>query len=456
MAPPLTLDQLAKKTAAGDIDTVLVVFPDMQGRLMGKRFHARFFCDAPEETHACNYLLANDIDMEPVAGYAVTGWDKGYGDFTLKPDLATLRLLPWLEGTALVLCDVLDHHTHEEVFHAPRSILKRQLARLAAKKMSAMAASELEFYLFEETYESARAKHYNDLETAGHYIEDYHILQTTKEEPVMRAIRNGLEGAGIPVENSKGEWGPGQEEINVRYSDALTMADRHVIMKNGCKEIALEHGRAVTFMAKWAYELAGNSCHIHMSLWDTAQKKALFHDARGEHGMSTLMRQFLAGQLAHASEITYFLAPYVNSYKRFQAGTFAPTRAVWSLDNRTAGYRLCGDGSKAVRIECRVGGADLNPYLAFAALIAAGLDGVEQGMELEPGFKGDAYAKNKKLREIPKTLREAVRLLDRSKFLRGVFGDDMVDHYVHTGEWEQFEYDRRVTDWERRRGFEQY
>ena len=455
MAPHLTLEQLEKRVAAGELDTVLVCFPDMQGRLVGKRFHAQFFCDSPDETHGCNYLLANDIDMELVPGYAATSWQKGYGDFVLKPDLATLCVTPWLEGTALVLCDVLDHHSRQPVPHGPRAILKKQLARVAHKQMSVLAASELEFYLFDETYDSARAKHYNDLVTAGHYIEDYHILQTTKEEPVMRAIRNGLQGAGIPVENSKGEWGPGQEEINVRYTDALTMADRHVVLKNACKEIALLHGKAITFMAKWAYDLAGNSSHVHMSLWDTEARQALFADPDGPHGMSKLMQQFLAGQLAHAREITYFLAPYVNSYKRFQAGTFAPTRAIWSLDNRTAGFRVCGDGTKAVRIECRVGGADLNPYLAYAALIAAGLDGIEQGMQLEKEFSGDAYTA-KRLREIPKTLREAVTLLDKSKFLRGALGDEVVDHYVHTGNWEQFEYDRRVTDWERRRGFEQY
>ena len=455
MSAPLTLEQLTKQVAAGEIDTVLVCFPDMQGRLMGKRFQAEFFLDSHDETHSCNYLLANDIDMEPVPGYAATSWEKGYGDFTLKPDMSTLCPTPWLEGTALVLCDVLDHHTHAPMPHSPRAILKRQIERLDKRRMTAMAASELEFYLFDESYETARARHYNDLATAGHYIEDYHILQTSKEEPVIRAMRRGLQAAGIPVENSKGEWGPGQEEINVRYTDALTMADRHVVLKNACKEIALLHGKAITFMAKWAYDLAGNSSHVHMSLWDTEARQALFADPDGPHGMSKLMQQFLAGQLAHAREITYFLAPYVNSYKRFQAGTFAPTRAIWSLDNRTAGFRVCGDGTKAVRIECRVGGADLNPYLAYAALIAAGLDGIEQGMQLEKEFSGDAYTA-KRLREIPKTLREAVTLLDKSKFLRGALGDEVVDHYVHTGNWEQFEYDRRVTDWERRRGFEQY
>ena len=454
MSGMLNLESLKKLVTTGDIDTVLVCFVDMQGRLIGKRFQAEFFVDgAHEETHACNYLLADDIDMEPVPGYEATSWDKGYGDFVLAPDMSTLRRTPWLQGTALVLCDVLDHHHRQPIPHSPRAILKRQLERLQHKGMSCMAASELEFYLFDESYESAHGKHYQDLKTAGLYIEDYHILQTSKEEGVMRAIRNGLQGAGIPVENSKGEWGPGQEEVNVRYCEALQMADRHSILKNACKEIAMLQGKAVTFMAKWDYALAGNSAHVHMSLWDKAGRKALFADPKGPHGMSMVMQQFLAGQLAHARELSYFLAPYVNSYKRFQVSTFAPTRAIWSLDNRTAGFRVCGEGTRAIRIECRIGGADLNPYLAFAALIAAGLDGLEQAMDLEPGFTGDAY-RGKRLREIPKTLREAVSLLDKSKFLRGALGDDVVEHYVHTGNWEQFEYDRRVTDWERRRGFE--
>jgi glutamine synthetase len=322
-------------------------------------------------------------------------------------------------------------------------------------KMSAFFASELEFYLFDETYETAADKKYDGLKTAGRYIEDYHILQTTKEEGVMRAIRTGLQGAGIPVENSKGEWGPGQEEINVRYSDALTMADRHVILKNAVKEIALLQSKAVTFMAKWRFDLAGSSSHIHSSLWDAAGKKCLFQDEKGEHGMSRLMQHYVAGQLAYAREITWFLAPYVNSYKRFQAGTFAPTRAIWSMDNRTAGYRLCGAHSRAIRIECRIGGADLNPYLAYSALLAAGLAGIEEKLELEAPFVGDAY-QDKRLREVPKTLREATALMDKSKMLRAAFGDEVIDHYVHTAEWEQFEYDRRITDWELKRGFERY
>jgi len=318
--------------------------------------------------------------------------------------------------------------------------------------MKAFMASELEFFLFRDSYEEAQAKGYRDLMPISAYNEDYHIFQTTKEEDVMRAIRNGLSGADIPVENSKGEASAGQEEVNIRYSDALTMADRHSIMKNGIKEIAWSKGRAVSFMAKWHYEAAGSSCHIHQSLWSLGGEP-LFYDPKAEHGMSELMRHYLAGQLHHSSEITYFLAPYINSYKRFMAGTFAPTKAVWSMDNRTAGYRICGAETKAVRVECRVGGADLNPYLAMAALIAAGIAGIENKLELEPEFVGDAYG-GKGVREIPKTLRDAAAALDGSEMLREAFGSDVVDHYLHAARWEQLEYDRRVTDWEVMRGFE--
>lgn len=455
MTTAFDFEALAAAVGSGEIDTVLVCMVDMQGRLVGKRFHGEFFvAGGHAETHACDYLLADDIEMEPVPGYRAASWRKGYGDFVLKPDLATLRRLPWLPGTALVLCDVQDHH-HRDLPHSPRAILRRQVARLAERGMQAMLASELEFYLFDESYEAIRAKHYREPKTAGDYIEDYHILQTSKEEEVMRAIRLGLSGAGIPVENSKGEWGPGQEEINVRYAEALAMADRHAILKNGIKEIAWSKGKAVTFMAKWRADLAGSSAHIHASLWDAAGKTPLFHDPQAEFGMSALMKSFVAGQLRHAREITWFLAPYLNSYKRFMAGTFAPTRAVWSRDNRTAGFRLCGEGSKAIRIECRIGGADLNPYLAFAALIAAGLAGIDEGLELPPPHAGDAYA-GRRLPEVPKTLREAIAALERSQMLRAAFGEDVVEHYLHTARWEQSRYDAAVTDWELMRGFERY
>ena len=456
MAGNLTFDQLKKAVAAGDIDTVIASAVDMQGRLVGKRFLAKYFVEsAYDETHGCNYLLANDIDMEPVPGYKAASWSKGYGDFVMKPDLATIRNVPWLEKTALLLCDVLDHHTHDDLAHSPRAILRRQVKRLQERGYLAYFASELEFYLIDESYASARAKHWQNLDTASPYIEDYVIQLTTKEEAIMRKLRNDMEAAGIPIENSKGEWGPGQEEINVRYAEVLEMADRHVILKNGAKEIAASQGKAITFMAKYNYGLAGSSSHIHNSLWSADGKTPLFFDKKANWTLSKLGQQWAAGQIKYAKEFTWFLAPYINSYKRFQAGTFAPTKIMWSEDNRTAGFRLCGEGSKGIRMECRIGGADLNPYLAFAALIAAGLAGIDEKLELQKPFVGDAYQASR-LPEIPKTLRDATETLAKSKMLKAALGEDVVEHYVHTARWEQFEYDRRITDWELHRGFERY
>lgn len=456
MTAPLTLEALTAAVDAGEIDTVIMAQIDMQGRLMGKRFHARHFLDAGvHETHSCNYLLTVDIEMEPVPGYKSASWEGGYGDYMMKPDLSTLRRVPWQEGTALVLCDILDHHGDRAISVSPRAILKHQIDRLEALGMSAMMASELEFYLFEETYEQAFKSRYGSLTPVSPYNEDYHLFQTTKEEGVMRAIRNGLYGAGIPVENSKGEAWAGQEEINVRYADALTAADNHVITKNGVKEIAWAAGRSATFMAKYSYEAAGSSSHLHQSLWSADGKTPLFLDKDKPHGMSDLMRHYVAGLLAHAAEVTLFLAPNINSYKRFVAQTFAPTKMIWSRDNRTAGFRLVGEGTKAIRIENRMGGADLNPYLAFAGQIAAGIAGIEQKLELEPEFLGDAYSAEN-LRHIPGTLREAAAATKGSEMLRAAMGDEVVDHYVHAAEWEQFEYDRRVTDWDLHRGFERF
>ena len=453
MSGNLTFDQLKQQVAEGSIDTVLVCLVDMQGRLMGKRFHAQNFVTTSfEETHCCNYLLATDLEMATPDGYASTSWEAGYGDYVMKPDLTTLRTVPWLDGTAMVLCDVLDHHHHQPITHSPRAILKKQIERLEALGFTAKMATELEFFLFAKSFDEIRKNGFRDLEPISGYNEDYHIFQTTKEEGVMRAIRNGLNGADIPVENSKGEADAGQEEINVRYAEALTMADRHVLIKNGCKEIAWAKGHAISFLAKWHYDYAGNSSHVHQSLW-SLDGTPLFFDPDAKYGMSELMQNYVAGLLAHADEITCFLAPYINSYKRFVAGTFAPTKSVWSMDNRTAGFRVCGDGTKAVRVECRIGGADLNPSLAMAALLAAGIDGIEKKMALEPEFKGDAYG-GTDVREIPATLREATTALDGSTMLRSAFGDEVIDHYVHAARWEQIEYDRRVTDWEVNRGFE--
>jgi len=449
----LTLPQLEQAVIEGAIDTVIVAAIDMQGRLMGKRFQAEFFLkSAHRETHGCNYLLATDLEMETVPGYRATSWATGYGDYTIRPDLATLRRTPWLEGTALVLADLLDHRGETEVAHSPRTMLKGQIARLKAHGLAPMMASELEFFLFRQSFAELQAAGYRGMDPIAPYNEDYHIFQTSKEEEVMRAIRTGLTGAGIPVECTKGEACAGQEEINVSYGPALDSADAHAIIKNAAKEIAWSKGRALTFMAKYDYAAAGSSSHIHLSL-ATARGEPAFQDPGEPHGMSALMRHWLAGLLANAGAITYFLAPYINSYKRFRAGTFAPTKAIWSVDNRTAGYRLVGADSPAVRIECRVGGADLNPYLAYAALIAAGLDGIERELPLEPAFTGDAYAASR-ARAIPTTLRDATETLRKSRMLRAAFGGDVVNHYVHAGRWEQLEYDRRVTDWEIARGFE--
>jgi glutamine synthetase len=331
-------------------------------------------------------------------------------------------------------------------------VLKKQLARLEAKGWRAMMGSELEFYVFDETFGTAADKGYRNLDYAGNYIQDYHILQTTKEEPLIREIRNHMDRTDIPVEVSKGEFGPGQEEINLKYAEALEMADRHTIYKNGAKEIAHFEGYAITFMAKYAFEYAGSSFHLHSSLWDKNAGAPLFPDADAPHGMSKLFRHYLAGQLALFREMTYFFAPYVNSYKRYQAASFAPTKAAWSFDNRTAGFRIIGHG-KGRRVECRIPGADANPYLAYAATLAAGLYGIENELELPEPFSGNAYDAVD-IPDVPKTLRESIEALDNSKVMRDALGDEVVDHYVHTARWEQYEYDRRVTDWERQRLFE--
>ncbi len=449
MPGTMTIEELEELVGAGEIDTVVAAFTDMQGRLIGKRVTGHYFLDAVhKEWHACDYLLALDMEMEPVPGFAVASWERGYGDFAIRPDLSTLRRIPWLSGTALVLGDVCDHDGNE-LPHSPRAMLKRQLARLAERGLGAKMASELEFYVFDEDYRTCRDKDYRDLRTAGWYIEDYHVFETTKREPLMRAIRNGMDAAGVPVEFSKGEWGPGQEELNLVYAEALEMADRHVIYKNGVKEIAHLQGKAVTFMAKWRQDLAGNSCHIHASLW-TAGGEPAFVDAEGRE--NDTFRHFLGGQLALAREYTLFLAPYVNSYKRFQAGSFAPTNIVWSRDNRTAGFRIVGHGP-STRVECRMPGADVNPYLAYAAMLAAGLHGIDNRLDPGPEYTGDAY-RSGDVPALPRTLREAAELLDGSRALREALGDPVVDHYVHAARWEVSVFDQVVTDWERVRYFE--
>ena len=444
----MTLDELRAEVEGGAVDTVLLVMTDMQGRLMGKRLHAPFFLAeiAAHGAEGCYYLLTVDVEMNTVQGYGMGSWDSGYGDFVFKPDFATLRRVPWLERTVLIVAD-LEWHDGSPVVASPRQILRRQLDRLAERGWKAFIGSELEFILFRDSYDEARAKRYHDLYPANPYNVDYSIFGTTVVEDVLRPIRLGMAGAGIPVEDSKGECNFGQHEVNFRFSDALTMADNHSIYKNGAREIAWQHDSSITFMAKWN-EREGNSCHIHCSFWD--DNGSLFPgDATG---YSELFRQFVAGQLRYTRELTYWFAPNVNSYKRFAAGSFAPTTLVWGTDNRTCAFRVVGHGN-GLRLENRMPGADVNPYLAFAAMIAAGLRGIDEGLELEPVFEGSAYNAPGKPR-IPSTLRDAVDLLDGSAMARDAFTDEVVDHYVHAGRTELEAFEAVVTDWERFRGFE--
>ena len=453
MAGILSFDELKAHVADRTLDTVLVCLVDMQGRLMGKRFHAQNFIEHSfEETHCCNYLLATDLEMATIDGYASTNWQSGYGDYVMKPDLGTIRLMPWLEGTAMVLCDILDHHTHEEISHTPRSILKRQIARLETLGFTAQMATELEFFLFEKSFDEIRKSGFQQLEPISGYNEDYNILQTTKEENIMRPLRNHLFAAGIPIENSKGEADAGQEELNIRYADAMLCADHHVIAKHATKEIAWQQGQAVSFLSKWDNRRVGSSSHIHQSLW-TSDAKPAFFDKDAEYSMSDVMKNYTAGLIRYAPDYTFFLAPYVNSYKRFAKGTFAPTKTAWSVDNRTAGFRLCGHGTKSVRMECRIGGSDINPYLALAAQLAAGIKGLEEKLELPPPTAGDVYDA-KSAKEIPSTLRAATKALQESSMLKEALGEEVVVHYTRTAQWEQEEFDRIVTDWEIARGFE--
>jgi glutamine synthetase len=441
----MNLVQLRARVDAGEIDTVLLALCDMQGRLQGKRLSARHFVDevAEDGAEGCNYLLAVDVEMNTVEGYAMSSWERGYGDFELIPDLATLRLIPWLEATALVLCD-LRWAGGDDVLASPRQILKRQLDRLAERGWSANASTELEFMLFSETYETAHAKRYADLVPANLYNLDYSLLATTRVEPLIRRIRNGMDGAGMVVENSKGECNFGQQEINFRYADALRTADDHVIYRNGAKEIAAQEGMAISFMAKFD-EREGSSCHIHFSLSDNDGAMVFASDPK-------LFQSFLAGQLACLRELTLLVAPNVNSYKRYAAASFAPTTIAWGHDNRTCALRVVGHGP-ALRFENRAGGSDLNPYLALSALVAAGLYGVRQGLELEPAYEGNAYQATDKPR-LPTTLREARDLFDGSQVARDAFGDEVVDHYVNAADVELAAFETAVTDWERARGFE--
>jgi glutamine synthetase len=444
----IDLGALRGEVDTGRIDTVLLCMADMQGRLQGKRMSARHFLDdvVEHDAEGCNYLLAVDVEMNTVDGYKMSGWHTGYGDFVFAPDMSTLRVAPWLDATALVMAD-LQWEDGSPVVASPRQILRRQLDRLAERGLAAFAGSELEFMVFRDTYEQAWNKGYRDLEPANYYNVDYSMLGTARIEPLLRRIRNAMEGMGMPVESAKGECNVGQHEINFRYRDALTMADNHTIYKSAAKEIASEEGYALTFMAKFD-EREGNSCHLHFSLRGTDGSPVFAGDG---HHMSPLFEHFLAGQLAGMRDLTLFFAPNINSYKRYMEGSFAPTAVAWGYDNRTCAFRVVGHGS-GMRVENRVPGGDVNPYLAFAAMIAAGLHGIDEELALEDAFVGNAYLADKD--RVPTTLRDAATLFEESKLAREAFGDEVVDHYRNMAAVELAAFDRAVTDWERYRGFE--
>ena len=450
----LDLDGLHRLVEAEEIDTVIVAFTDLYGRFMGKRLDGRFFLEEAVDhgVHACDYLLTADMEMEPVPGYQFSNWEKGYGDFRLVPDLATLRRLSWLDRTALVICDVEDDKGSAPVAQAPRSILGHQVKAAQQAGFQVMAGSELEYYLFQNSYREAASKGYSGLEPAGWYLEDYHLLQGSREEDFNGAVRRHLNHSGVPVESSKGEWGLGQHELNLRYSDVLSMADRHCLYKQCLKEVADQMGSSVTFMAKFDSERAGSSCHLHLSLWQDEKNVFPGKTSMGPVLCSDAFRWFLGGWMAHLPEFMVCYAPNVNSYKRYQSGSWAPTRLAWSYDNRTAGFRVVGSGP-SLRIECRVPGADCNPYLAYAASLASGLDGLARKLEPPEIVEGNIYATSD-ARVVPGSLREAVGLFAKSSFTRQAFGDEVVDHYTHFFRTEQDAYDRSVSDWERKRYFE--
>ncbi|MDG9706006.1 glutamine synthetase family protein [Streptomyces sp. DH37] len=458
--PPLTVEELRRLVAAGDVDTVVLAFTDMQGRLQGKRFAARFFLDEVLDhgTEGCNYLLAVDAEMNTVDGYAMSSWEKGYGDFVLRGDRDTLRLTPWNPGTALMTAD-LAWHDGTPVAASPRQVLRRQLDRLAERGWTAYAGTELEFIVFRDTYESAWERGYRGLTPANQYNVDYSVLGTGRVEPLLRRIRNEMGAAGMTVESAKGECNLGQHEIAFRYDDALTTCDQHSVYKTGAKEIAAQEGTALTFMAKYD-EREGNSCHIHLSLRDADGRPVLAGGTDGTdgtgggadpYGMSGTMRHFLAGQLALLREFTLLYAPNINSYKRFRPGSFAPTAVAWGPDNRTCALRVIGHGPSH-RLENRLPGGDVNPYMAVAGMVAAGLYGVENELELPDACTGNAYDGDAE--HVPATLREAAGLWEASEPARAAFGDEVVEHYAHMARVEQEAYDTAVTDWERYRSFE--
>jgi glutamine synthetase len=452
----LDVKQLKALAEHGDVDTVLCVFTDLQGRFMGKRVLPDFFLEeilGEEGLHACLYLLAIDMEMEPLPGYAYASWETGYGDFSMVPDLSTLRTYPWLEKTVMVLCDIHDEETKEPVEVAPRQILKRQIQRAADAGFTIKTGSELEFYLFRDSYLELAERGYRDARPSSPYIMDYHMLQTTRDEWLIRQVRNAMRGAGIPVEFSKGEFGKGQHEINITYSDALSNADNHSLYKHGLKEIAELNGVAATFMAKWTMAEAGSSCHLHSSVWSADGSQSLMWADEGAHHMSDTYRWYLGGLMACAREMSWMFAPFVNSYKRYQLGSWAPTAIVWSHDNRTCGYRTVGEHTGA-RVECRIPGADANPYLAFAATIAAGLWGIANKVEPPEMFVGNAY-EAKDVPRVPYSLHEAIDAFRGSQVTRDALGDFVFEHLLNTAVQEQAIFDNQtVTDWELVRYFE--
>src|ERR1700761_5491000 len=450
-SPMLSLAALEQLVDGDAVDTVIVAFTDMQGRLVGKRMAARLFVDevAAHGAECCSYLLAVDVEMNTVSGYAMSSWDTGYGDMVMMPDLTTLRLIPWLPATALVIAD-LGWADGSAVSVSPRAVLRRQLDRLAERRLGADVATELEFIVFDEPYRQAWATGYRGLTPASDYNIDYAILASTRMDPLLRDIRKGMQGAGLQFEAVKGECNRGQQEIGFRYNEALVTCDNHVVYKNGAKEIADQHGKSLTFMAKYD-EAEGNSCHIHLSLRD-ADGAAVFADGDGPHGMSSTFRAFLAGLLATLRDFTLFYAPNVNSYKRFADGSFAPTALSWGLDNRTCALRVVGHGPNT-RVECRVPGGDVNPYLAVAALVAGGLYGIERGLALPEPCTGNAY-EAPGVERLPTTLAEAASVFEASTPAREAFGDDVVAHYLNNAHVEVAAFNAAVTDWERIRGFE--
>ena len=446
----MNLNELRSKIEGGEIDTVVVAIPDVFGKLMGKRFVGQFFLDtvAEQGTHGCNYLLTVNIDMDPQEGFKLANWESGFGDFEMRPDHSTFRILPWQPGAALVICDFL-HHNGKHVSEAPRSVLAHQVERLKTSGYICKLASELEFYLFNNSYSEAFNSGYRNLQPSSDYRIDYHTMQPAREEGLFRAVRNMMLQARVPVESSKGEWGRGQHEINFIYGDPIPIADLHTVFKQGIKEIAAQQGRSITFMAKPSMSEAGNSCHIHSSLWADDSNK--FWDKKAK-APTKLFRQFLGGLLKYSPELCYFYAPTINAYKRYQPGSWAPTKMAWSHDNRTVGFRVVGQGN-SFRIENRMPGADANPYLAFAATIAAGLQGIDENLDCGDDYHGNAYV-DQKLARLPHNLKDAAELLHNSKLARAAFGDDVVDFYVHTARLEVQAFADSVTDWEKARYFE--